>query len=49
MEVPASTSEVATATATLASLVLEPSWLSQVYEKQSDSNDREIVKLVAFA
>ena len=49
MEVPASTSALATAVATLASLVLELSWLSQVYEGQSDSSDRDIAKIVALA
>ena len=46
MEVLTSTSELATAVENLARLVLEPSCLSQVYEGQSDSSDREIAKLV---
>ena len=49
MEVPASTSEPATAASTLNNLALETSWLSQAYEVQSDSSDREMAKLIALA
>ena len=49
MQVFASALELATALATLINQVLEPSWLSQVYEGQSDSTDKEMAKLVASA
>lgn len=49
LEGPTPAEEPATAAAMLASIVLEPSWLSHVYEGQSDSSDREMAKLVALA
>ena len=49
MKLPASTSEPATAVTTLTSLVLEPSWLSQVFEGQSNSSNKWIFQLVASA
>ena len=49
MKIPASTSELATTVSTLASLVLDPSWLSQLYGVLLDSSNREMAKLVAFA
>ena len=48
MEVRAST-EPAIAVVTITSLILEPSWFSQVYEGQSDSSDRDMAKLVGLA
>ena len=49
IEVTASTSASATTEATFTSLILEPSWLSQVYEDQSRCSDKKMAKLVTLA
>ena len=49
IEVPASIPASSTAITTLTSLVLEPSWLIQVYKGWSDCCDRGVAKLVTLA
>ena len=48
MDVPATKSELFTSVDILASLVLDSSWLSQVYEGQSNSSNKDMAKLVAL-
>ena len=48
IKVPDSTLKLATAVPTLSRVVLDPSWLSQVYEGLFDSSNKEMAKLVAL-